>query len=301
MPPNPGSRIEDGIEAQSKGRSEICFHAGIADVRQCTMTFGVLLMNVRDKRTVDRLRAGIALLKREKSQLLQSIAAAPVGLALLDHNQRFVRINAALKVIDGHLANEHIGQTLREVIPEQALHRLVNNLLSMTRLETGVLTVKTEPHDLLDLVSAAFEELGESAGQRRVSFDIPEDLPLVPMDFGLITHVFINLFSNALKYSPPDQPVEVRGRITDDQLEVLVVDRGIGVLREDLGRVFDKFYRVPDVGSSNGLGLGLPICKAFIEAHDGRISLENNPMGGTIVRFVIPLHEAATSWENLKL
>jgi PAS domain-containing protein len=120
MPPNPGSRIEDGIEAQSKGRSEICFHAGIADVRQCTMTFGVLLMNVRDKRTVDRLRAGIALLKREKSQLLQSIAAAPVGLALLDHNQRFVRINAALKVIDGHLANEHIGQTLREVIPEQA-------------------------------------------------------------------------------------------------------------------------------------------------------------------------------------
>lgn len=77
-------------------------------------------MNVRDKRTVDRLRAGIALLKREKSQLLQLIAAAPVGFALLDHNLRFVRINAALKVIDGHLANEHIGQTLREVIPEQA-------------------------------------------------------------------------------------------------------------------------------------------------------------------------------------
>ena len=110
-----------------------------------------------------------------------------------------------------------------------------------------------------------------------------------------------NLFSNALKYSPPDQPVEVRGRIFDDQLEVLVVDRGIGVLPEDLGRVFDKFYRVADVGSSNGLGIGLAICKAFIEAHDGRISLENNPMGGTIVRFVIPFREAATSWENLKL
>jgi two-component system, OmpR family, sensor histidine kinase KdpD len=113
--------------------------------------------------------------------------------------------------------------------------------------------------------------------------------------------VFINLFSNALKYSPPDQPVEVRGRIIDDQLEVLVVDRGIGVLPQDLGRVFDKFYRVADVGSSNGLGLGLAICKAFIEAHDGRITLENNPMGGTIVRFVIPFHETATSWENLKL
>ena len=168
------------------------------------------------------------------------------------------------------------------------LHRLVNNLLSMTRLETGASTVKTEPSDLLDVVSTALEELGASVGQRQVSFDIPEDLPLVPMDFGLITHVFINLFSNAFKYSPPDQPVEIRGKIIDDQLEVLVVDRGVGVPPEDLGRAFDKFYRVTENGSSNGLGLGLAICKAFIEAHGGRISLENNPMGGAIVRFVIP-------------
>ena len=74
-------------------------------------------MNARDKRTVDRLRDGIAQMKREKLQLLQLIAAAPVGFALIDHNLRFVRINAALKVIDGPLANKHIGQTLREVIP----------------------------------------------------------------------------------------------------------------------------------------------------------------------------------------
>jgi PAS domain S-box-containing protein len=209
---------------------------------------------------------------------------------------------SGLLTSDGALDQSAERQLLETAdIEARRLHRLVNNLLSMTRLETGVLTVKTEPHDLLDLVCAAFEELGESAGQRRVSFDIPEDLPLIPMDIGLITHVFINLFSNALKYSPPDQPVEVRGRIIDDQLEVLVVDRGIGVVPEDLGRVFDKFYRVAAVGSSNGLGLGLAICKAFIEAHDGRITLENNPMGGTIVRFVIPFHEAATSWENLKL
>ena len=77
-------------------------------------------MKSTDKRTVDGLRKKIAELRREKTQLLQLIAAAPVGFALLDQNLRFVRINAALKVIDGHLANEHIGQTLREVIPEQA-------------------------------------------------------------------------------------------------------------------------------------------------------------------------------------
>ena len=173
-------------------------------------------------------------------------------------------------------------------IEARRLHRLVNNLLSMTRLETGASHVKTEPHDLLDVVSAALEELGGAARQRQISFDVPEDLPLVPMDIGLITHVFINLFSNAFKYSPPDRPVEVRGRTIDDQLEVLVVDRGSGVPQEDLDRIFDQFYRVGELGSSGGLGLGLAICKAFIEAHGGRISLENNPMGGTIVRFVLP-------------
>jgi two-component system sensor histidine kinase KdpD len=173
-------------------------------------------------------------------------------------------------------------------IEARRLHRLVNNLLSMTRLETGASTLKTEPSDLLDVVSTALEELGASAGQQQVSFDIPEDLPFVPMDFGLITHVFINLFSNAFKYSPPDKPIEIRGSIVDDQLEVLVVDQGVGVPPEDLDRVFDKFYRVAETGSSNGLGLGLTICRAFIEAHGGRISLENNPIGGAIVRFVIP-------------
>jgi K+-sensing histidine kinase KdpD len=189
--------------------------------------------------------------------------------------------------------NQDAQRQLLETADTEArrLHRLVNNLLSMTRLETGASTVKTEPHDLLELVSAALEELGASASQRRVSFDIPADLPLVPMDFGLITHVFINLFSNAFKFSPPDQPVEVRGRIIDDQLEVLVVDRGVGVPAEDLDRVFDKFYRVAELGPTNGLGLGLAICKAFIEAHDGRISLEKNPTGGTVARFVIPLHQ----------
>jgi PAS domain S-box-containing protein len=77
-------------------------------------------MNTRDKRAVERLREEIARVRREKAQLIQLIAAAPVGFALLDKNLRFVRINAALKAIDGHLADEHIGQTLREVIPEQA-------------------------------------------------------------------------------------------------------------------------------------------------------------------------------------
>ena len=100
-------------------------------------------MNARHQKTVGRLRDEIAQLKREKFQLLQLIAAAPVGFALLDQNLRFVRINAALKAIDGQLANEHIGRTLREVIPKQAAtleplcHEVLRNQLPILNIQIG--------------------------------------------------------------------------------------------------------------------------------------------------------------------
>ena len=98
-------------------------------------------MNDRDKRTVDRLRGGITQLKREKFQLLQLIAAAPVGFALLDQHLRFVLINAALKVIDGQLANEHVGQTLRQAIPEHA-SSLESLCLQVLRDQRPILNVQ---------------------------------------------------------------------------------------------------------------------------------------------------------------
>jgi two-component system, OmpR family, sensor histidine kinase KdpD len=110
------------------------------------------------------------------------------------------------------------------------LHRLMNNLLSVTRLQAGASRVKLEPCDLSDVIGGALEELGPAIGQRQLSIEIPPDLPLVSMDFLLITQVLVNLFSNAVKFSPPDQPIQLRSRITDGKLEVTVMDRGIGVL-----------------------------------------------------------------------
>ena len=174
------------------------------------------------------------------------------------------------------------------------LHRLVNNLLSVTRLEAGMSRLKLEPCDLSDVVGAALEELGTSTHKRQISLTIPVDLPLVPMDFNLITQVLVNLFSNAFKFSPSDTPVQLRSQIVNDELEVMVVDGGIGVPEGDLERVFQKFHRLAESSSPDGLGLGLSICKEFVEAHRGRISLENNPDGGTIARFVLPLGASPT-------
>jgi len=113
-------------------------------------------------------------------------------------------------------------------------------------------------------------------------------MPLVPMDFELIKQVLINLFSNAFKFSLPDQPIHLTSHLVGGELDVSVFDRGRGVPLEDLDRVFEKFYTHAESSSADGLGLGLSICKEFVEAHRGRIWLENNPEGGTIARFVLP-------------
>jgi PAS domain S-box-containing protein len=169
------------------------------------------------------------------------------------------------------------------------LHRLMNNLLSVTRLEAGVSRVKLEPCDLSDVVGAALEELGTSTHRQQISLEIPPDLPLAPMDFDLITQVLVNLFSNALKFSPADQPIQLHSQMVNNQLEVMVIDQGVGVPEGDLERVFQKFHRLAESSAAEGLGLGLSICKEFVEAHRGQISLEQNPGGGTIARFVLPV------------
>ena len=188
-------------------------------------------------------------------------------------------------------AREH--QLLRTAESEaKRLHRLMNNLLNVTRLQTGVWRVKIEPCDVLDIVGAAIEEMGTQ--RRQVSIDVPPDLPLVPMDFDLITQVLVNLLSNAFKFSPSDQPIELRSQVVEDKLEIQVVDRGRGIPEGDPDRVFQKFQRLAESGSTDGLGLGLSICKEFVGAHGGSISLEGNPGGGTIAKFVLPIQTATT-------
>jgi two-component system sensor histidine kinase KdpD len=117
-------------------------------------------------------------------------------------------------------------------------------------------------------------------------------LPLLSADFGLIVQVLVNVLDNALKYSPAGSPAEISAREVGRQVEIAVADRGLGIPPQDLVRVFDKFYRVQRPDNATGTGLGLAICKGIIEAHGGRISAENRPGGGTIIRLTLPVSEA---------
>lgn len=168
------------------------------------------------------------------------------------------------------------------------LNRLVDNLLDMTRLESGALTVNREPVDIEDLIGAALEALADRLDEYQVHVEVPRDLPLVPLDFGLMAQVLINLIDNAVKYSPPGSPIEIRAQADHTNLEIKVADRGVGIPTDDLARVFDKFYRVQRPQSVSGTGMGLAICKGFVEAHGGKIWAENRAEGGTLIRLTLP-------------
>jgi two-component system sensor histidine kinase KdpD len=121
-----------------------------------------------------------------------------------------------------------------------------------------------------------------------VTTRLPEDLPLVPIDDTLIEQVFVNLLDNVLKYTPTGSPIEVAAWASEEGVTVEVADRGPGLGPGEEGHVFEKFYR-GHPAAGRGAGLGLAICRGFVEAHGGRIWAENRPDGGAAFRFTLPL------------
>jgi two-component system sensor histidine kinase KdpD len=180
---------------------------------------------------------------------------------------------------------------LVEAIREEAdrLGRLVQNLLDMTRLESGAVPVRKEWHSLEEIVGIALGRLSHQLGARTVDVRIPEDMPLVPIDAVLIEQVFINLLDNALKYTPDGSPIDIGARVDDGKVQIEVADRGPGLAPGLEQKVFEKFYRGESPG--RGSGLGLAICRGFVEVHGGGIWAENREGGGAAFRFTIPLAE----------
>lgn len=183
---------------------------------------------------------------------------------------------------------------LLEALHEEAdrLNRLVQNLLEMTRLESGALQLRTEWHSVEEVVGAALGRFGKALARRAVTTRVPADLPLVPMDDVLIEQVLINLVDNVLKYTPAESPIEVSAEDTGTAVLVEVADRGPGLPPGEERRIFEKFHRAEATRPVRGAGLGLAICRGIVRAHGGRIWAENRPEGGVAIRFTLPTKEA---------
>ena len=257
------------------------------------------------RRTLDAFTNQVAL-AIERARLVEQTRQAELleitdklQTALLNsisHDLRtpLVSITGALSSLaDDQIAlDESARRSLIETARGEAdrLNRLVGNLLDMTRLEAGAMRINREACDIQDVIGSALDEFGSRLEGRSVTVAIPDELPLVQMDFVLIERVLVNVIDNALKYSPPESPIEIRVHVAGAFVELAVADRGIGIPPEDLTRVFDKFYRVrvqrPD--SVNGTGLGLSISKGIIDTHGGFMVAENRSGGGTIITMALP-------------
>lgn len=196
---------------------------------------------------------------------------------------------AASSLLEANVGNNPGARaSLAEEIQAAAerLNRLVENLLSMTRLESGLLKLRLEWCDVGDLISVAINRIKPLLAQHELIVDVPPDLPLVQMDFVLIEQALVNLLHNAAMYTPPGTQVQIIAKVDGLDLAVIVADRGPGLPPDAPERVFDKFYRAPDA-RAGGTGLGLSITRGLIEAHGGTVRAENRSNGGA--RFTIRL------------
>lgn len=184
---------------------------------------------------------------------------------------------------------------LLETAYEQSvwLNRRVTDLLEMSRLETGVVGLRLDQVRVGELVQQAIGQVHHALAGRECRLDIPTAFPPLSGDSVLMSHALANVLENAATYSPPDAPIDVTAHAVDGHIVIAVADRGIGVPRHDLGRIFEKFYRPAREERlqhrRDGTGLGLAIARGIVEAHGGRIWAEDRAGAGIVVKLRLPV------------
>jgi two-component system sensor histidine kinase KdpD len=169
----------------------------------------------------------------------------------------------------------------------------VENLLDMSRLQAGALAMSPQLISVAEAIPAAVGDLGDAG--RQVDIRIPDDLPEVHADPALLERALVNLLSNALRYSPPDQPPMVTASEHGGRVEVRVIDHGPGVPAADWARIFLPFQRLGDRDNSTGVGLGLALSRGLVEAMGGTLIPDTTPGGGLTMTLSLPAAEPATS------
>jgi two-component system sensor histidine kinase KdpD len=167
------------------------------------------------------------------------------------------------------------------------LNRLIENLLNMSRLESGRISPRLDWYDIHDLINKVTENLHDELKPFRLHVVIPEDMPFIKIDFGLLEQVLYNLIYNATQYASTSINLRVKAFYDNGVLTIQVMDRGPGFPRNEISLIFNKFYRV-EGSQAGGTGLGLSIVKGFVEALKGTVTVENRQNGGAKFTIKIP-------------
>jgi len=194
--------------------------------------------------------------------------------------------------------NTPAQQELLQTVADESrrLARQVDNLLDMTRLESGTVELNKQWHVLEEIIGSALARLKRELEHHPVQVDIPEDFPLLALDGTLMQQAFFNLLENAARYTPPSIGIQIGARVEGPRAVIAVADSGPGLPPGTEDQVFEKFFRGPAASvaagpergdARRGVGLGLAICQGIIRAHGGTIRARNRPEGGA--EFVISL------------
>jgi two-component system, OmpR family, sensor histidine kinase KdpD len=224
----------------------------------------------------------------------QADAAKTVILHAVSHDLRSpltaIRTAAAGLREEGTAAEDRIA--LIDAIEEEAdrLTRLIANLLDLSRIEAGAVHPRTDWCDLLDVISGTVSHIHEPGAPHRIQIELDGELPLVRADASQLERAFANLIENALRFSPPDQPVRISGGVGAGKVTVRVVDRGPGVPASERSAIFEPFHSARGDGR-DGVGLGLAISKGFVEANGGELRLQADSADGTAFAVSFPLVE----------
>ena len=237
---------------------------------------------------IDREALIAATVETEALRRSDDIKTALLRTVSHDLRTPLTGIRAAAEALSFPTITEDERRELREAIVEDSdrLADLVDNLLDLSRLRTGTAEPSTDWTSIEEVIEAAIDDL--QIGREHFKLSIDEHLPFIRADSAQLERVFVNLLSNAARYSG-DAPVSVRAREVSGRLVIRVVDRGPGIPEGDTERIFEAFYRGSTSDSHPGAGLGLAIVRGFVEANGGEVSVESLPGQGTAFVVEFPL------------
>jgi two-component system sensor histidine kinase KdpD len=196
-----------------------------------------------------------------------------------------------------HTLGERLSPTqqaeLTETIEQETdrLDRLVGNLLDMSRLHAGAMSLNSEPNSIEEVAGDVAAQVYQRVKQERIRLNFPDNLPLVNFDYGLIAQALNNLVENALRYEPSDKQIELQGCMSEGELRLLVINHGETIQADERERIMEPFYH----GKTGQVGLGLAIAKGIVEAHRGKLWVEDTPGGGATFIVALPIEEAVTN------
>jgi two-component system, OmpR family, sensor histidine kinase KdpD len=259
-----------------------------------------------DRRVLGAFAAYAAAALEQQRLAAEAEAAKPIAeadrmrtalLTAVSHDLRSPLASAKAAVTSLRSPDVHWTKSDRDELLATAdesldrLSRLVDNLLDMSRLQAGALSLFPRPVAVDEIVARSLDDLGGLS--KPVLVDIPEALPEVTVDPAILERVLVNLTENALRYSPPDQPPMLTASTLGDRVELRVIDRGPGIPEKERDRMFVPFQRLGDTDNTTGVGLGLALARGFTEAMGGTLTAEETPGGGLTMAVTMPAVAAA--------